>query len=400
MINKSYVLFTRIQMVKTQSGRLFCDPLWAKDLRLHLDYISDFRICCPVVYSNDIHGLEDITECEIKHIFELRKDYGFGSVAKNLLPNLVGVIRACKDACIVHSGGAGWAFPLSFYLLLLRPFFLFQWVIVIESSFWMLNKYEKLNLRRYISHYVHRVVLSRCVRQADARIFTQSFYRKYFLKEETDRTLIAPAAWIDKNNLVTPEIVKKRLLDRKGKTLQMIFPARLIENKGVFVLFGAIDYLKNIGVTVNITIMGSGPLEKDCKEFALKEHGSIKVTYCDPIKYGSDFFNFICNYDVVLVPNLKEEQPRIIFDAFSQGLGVIASDTSGILDVTIDGDNAVICKRGDPQSLAKAICHVIDRPDIVFQMGLIGLNYARDKTHHQMHLDRERFLSLVLDMQS
>ena len=398
MIDKSYVLFTRIQIVKTESGRIFCDPLWAKDLRLHLDYISDFRICCPVVDSNDVVGLEDISEYGIKHYFELRKDYGLVSVAKNLLPNLIGVIKACKGARIVHSDGAGWAFPLSFYLLLLKPFFPFQWVIVIESSPWMVNKNEKSNPREFISHYVHKVVLSRCLRQADARIFTQTFYRKFFLKDETVRTLIAPATWIDKNILVSPDIVKKRYLERKAKPLRFIFPARLVEDKGVFVLFSAIEYLKDMDVILEIAIMGTGELKADCMKFALNKFGNIKVTYCEPVEYGIEFFTALCSYDVVLVPNLKEEQPRIIFDAFSQGLGVVASDTSGILDITVDGENAVISKRGDALSLAKAICHVAEKPDLVLQMGLRGLDYADGKTHLQMHLDRQRFFSRVLDI--
>ena len=398
MIKKSYVLFTRIPLTRTQAGRLFCDALWAKDLRLHLDYISDFRICCPVVYSNNVQGLEDITECQIKHIFELRKDFGFGSVAMNLIPNLIGVIRACRGAAIVHSGGAGWAFPLSFYLLLLRPFFSFQWVIVIESSAWMINQDEKLTLRNFISHHAHKIILSSCLRQADARIFTQSFYRKFFLKEDADRTLIAPATWIDKNNLITSDAVKRRHMERKGKILEIIFPARLDEEKGFFVLFSAIDYLKNWGATVNITIMGSGKLEQDCKTFALNECGDVNVTFREPVEYGNEFFSVLGSYDVVLVPNLKEEQPRIIFDAFSQGLGVIASDTSGILDITVDGTNGVICKRGDAQSLAKAILYVVENPDTVLQMGLNGLNYADGKTHLQMHLDRQRFFASVLDV--
>ena len=398
MIDKSYVIFTRIEIVKTQSGQVFCDPLWAKDLKLHIGYLSNFQLCCPVVYSNDVQGLEDITMYGIKHVFELRKDYGFVSVVKNLFPNLLVVVKACKGACIVHSGGAGWAFPLSFYLLLLKPFFSFQWVVVIESSDWMLSKNEKLTVRKFINHYIHKVVLSGCLRQADARIFTQSYYRKFFLQEEIVRTLIAPATWIDKTNIVSPEEVKKRYLERKGKMIQMIFPARLVEDKGVFVLFDAIEYLNRMAVNVQITIMGSGELEKDCKTFALKKFGNVKVSYREPVEYGNEFFNVLCRYDVVLVPNLKEEQPRIVFDAFSQGLGVIASDTSGILDVTIDGENAVICKRGDSKSLAKAICFVIERPELALQMGISGLSYVGGKTHLQMHLDRQRFFGSVLDI--
>lgn len=398
MIDKSYVLFTRIQIVKTQSGQIFCDPLWAKDLKLHLGYINNFQICCPVVYSNAVQGLEDVTMYGIKHIFELKEDYGLISVVKNLFPNFVGVMKACKGACIAHSGGAGWAFPLSFYLFLLKPFFSFQWVVVIESSDWMLSKNEKPTFRKFINHHIHKVILSGCLRQADARIFTQSYYRKFFLQEERDRTLIAPATWIDETNLVSPEVVKKRYLERKGKMIQMIFPARLVEDKGVFVLFDAIEYLKSMGVNVQITIMGSGELDKDCKAFALKKFGNVKVVYREPVEYGNEFFNALCSYDMVLVPNLKEEQPRIVFDAFSQGLGVIASDTSGILDVTIDGVNAVICKRGDSKSLAKAICSVIERPDLLFQMGISGLRYAGGKTHLQMHLDRQLFFGSVLDI--
>ena len=398
MIDKSYVLFTRIAIVKTDSGRMYCDPLWAKDLRLHLDYISDFRICCPVVNSNEIRGLEDISEYRIKRYIELRKDYGLMSIVRNLIPNFIQVIRACKGASIVHSEGAGWAFPLSFYLLFLKPFFRFQWIVLIESSPWMCHKNEKLTPRKFVTHYFYKLVLSLCMKQADARIFTQSFYRKFFLKEETARTLIAPATWIDNVNLVSPDAVKKRYLERKGRTLRLIFPARLVEEKGVFVLFDAIKHLENQSMGVEITIMGSGVLAADCREFATRKFGDVIVSYCSPIEYGSQFFEFLRSYDAVLVPNLKDEQPRIVFDAFSQGLGVIASDTSGILDIAVDGENAVICPRGDSLGLANAISRVVKEPDLVLKMGLNGLNYANGKTHYQMHLDRQSFFARVLDI--
>jgi glycosyltransferase involved in cell wall biosynthesis len=397
MINRPYVLFSRIPIVKNQSGRIFCDPLWAKDLKLHLDYLTNFHICCPVTYQNDVHRLDDITGVDIKNIFELKKDYGFTSVVKNFFPNFFQVIRACKKAYIVHSGGAGWAFPLSFYLLLLRPFFSFQWIIVIESSFWMLSANEKPTLRKAINHYLHKIILTWCVTSADARIFTQTYYRNFFLKSE-DRTLIAPAIWVDKKQFLTPETVEQRFLGRKGKPLEIIFPARLEEDKGCFVLFDAIKALGKMGVCINITIMGSGVLEKTCKEFVSGSFGKVQVNYIDPVAYDSVFFNTLCNYDVVLVPNLKEEQPRIIFDAFSQGIGVIASDTSGILDITVDGENAIIFKRGDSQSLANAISYAVSNPDLVFQMGLRGLDFIENKSHAQMHEDRQFFLSRTINI--
>jgi len=398
MINSPYVLFTRIHLVKAKSGRIFCDELWAKDLLLHLGYISNLRICCPVVYSDDVCELVDITDYGVNCFFELRKDNGFFSVLKNIIPNFIGVIKACKGARIVHSGGAGWAFPLSFYLLLIKPFFSFQWIVLIESSFWMLSKKEKRPIRKIIVHYMFSMLLSQCVKLADARIFTQSFYRKFFLKEVRERTLVAPASWVDQAVILSPEKVKKRVRARKGNTIEMLFPARLEVNKGVGVLFDAIESLKTINIPVNITLMGSGSMVQACQDFALMDFGKIKVIYMEPVRYGKDFFDIISEYDVVLVPNLKEEQPRIIFDAFSQGVCVIASDTTGISDITIDGENAVICKSGDYQSLADGIFYVANNPDILHEFGLNGLSHVRGKTHSKMHIERYQFLSEILNV--
>lgn len=397
-INKPYILFTRIEVYRTNSGRLFCDPLWSKDLLLHLDYIDDFSLCCPVIISDDVDGLEDITDYKIKSIYELAKDYGFVSVFKNLLPSFFKVKKACKAAEIVHSGGAGWAFPLSFYILFLKKFYKFKWVIVIESSFWLLAKNDKRTLRNVITHITYKYILRFCVKYADARIFTQSYYRSFFLHEDKRRTLVAAATWIDNANLIAFPTMEKRFSDIENRELNIIFPARLEDYKGVFVLFSAIEILKNHEIPLKLTIMGKGSLENICKEFAAKKHGKVKVNYSNPIEYGMPFFNEIRKYDVLLVPNLKEEQPRIIFDAFSQGVCVIASDTAGNLDITTNSENAIICKSGSSNSLAKAIINASKNRSEVISMAKKGRETVLGKTHVKMHIERHHFLINTLDV--
>lgn len=397
MINDPYILFTRIPLTKDDSGHIYCNPLWGKDLKLHLNYIAEFGICCPVEKGNDTAGLMDITEFGIRYFFELKRDYGLKSVLQNLLPNFAIVIKACKTAKIVHSGGAGWAFPLSFYLLLLRPFFSFRWIIVIESSFWKIEQGEKITLRRAIEHYTHKLILTRCVKIADARIFTQSFYRKYFLGNKKERTLINPATWVDKEYIATPDLVRRRFQNRADNKIKIIFPTRLIKDKGVFVVFDAINKIKmsNVNKDIQITIMGSGELEKECRDFASNDYGNIKIELKKPAAYGKEFFEILAQHDFVLVPTLKQEQPRIIFDAFSQGVPVIGSDTSGIKDIT-NAENAFTFKTGDSSSLAEVICQIAEDPRVALKKGLAGLDYASGKTHLQMHLDREAFLNDLL----
>ncbi len=397
-IIKSYTNFVNIPIIKNSIGEIYTDPLWAKDIQLHLNYINCFNLCCPIVNHNETGHLENITHYKINEIIPLRKDNGLISIVKNIIPNFLSVIKACKKSDIVHSSGAGWAFPLSFYILFLRPFIKFQWVIVIESSFWLLGKNDRLSIRKIIVHISHKYLLTLCVKSADARIFTQSFYRTLFLGNDTNNTMINPASWVNQENLQSVENFNLLNKNKGNKTLEFIFPTRLIEDKGVNLLLNAIRLLKNMDVIGNVTIIGDGPLKTQVIDFTRKDYGGIKLIYLEPVDYGTQFFKLLQHYDIVLVPNLKEEQPRIIFDAFSQGVGVIASDTSGIMDIVAPNKNAFIFKAGDADALAAAMAKAIKNPVLVTNLGLAGLSYANGKTHAQMHQDRIDFLQSTLKL--
>ena len=88
MINLPYTVFVELPIYRNKQGQLFCDSLWAKDLRLHLTYIGHFSLCCPVIKGKIPQGFEDITEeniddIDIKQVFELRHCVGFISTFTN-----------------------------------------------------------------------------------------------------------------------------------------------------------------------------------------------------------------------------------------------------------------------------------------------------------------------------
>ncbi len=53
----------------------------------------------------------------------------------------------------------------------------------------------------------------------------------------------------------------------------------------------------------------------------LKAH-SVRVSLLEPVSYGT-FLNLLRGFDAILVPSLSDEQPRPIFDAFSQAVPVL-----------------------------------------------------------------------------
>jgi glycosyltransferase involved in cell wall biosynthesis len=94
---------------------------------------------------------------------------------------------------------------------------------------------------------------------------------------------------------------------------------------------------------------------------------------------------------------LQDEQSRIIFDAFGQGLMIIGSNTEGLKQTCKHEINSILIERGNAAALAEAIEYAVDNTNRVVEMGLEGLLFAQTKTHQQMHQDRYSFLSSVLN---
>jgi len=397
MIQGKYVLFIRIP-IYVNNEKFYCDQLWEKDLRLHLSYIEHFSLCCPVVNTNSIENLVDISDLDIKNIYTLNEDKNKLSALINMPQHFYRVAQALRSSDIAHSDGSSWPFPLSLYLLLLRPFIRFKWVVVIEATFWMLRQDEKVTIRKYINHHFHTILMRLCVKYADAKIFVQSFYKEYFLLDDTNhKYMINNASWVDQDIVIEEEELNKKL----GKVnfdseIKIIFPVRLEELKGVYILFDAIEILAHkTNHKFHITMMGEGTLKQECIDFCEKSYGDVTVEYKIPVSYGKPFFDFLRNFDILLVTNLTEEQPRIIFDAFSQGLAIVASATSGVKDVTTD-KTAVLFERANANDLVEKLISLVDNQKGYEKIVRNAHSDIKNLTHQKMHQNREQFLTDVL----
>lgn len=409
MIHTRYVLFNGITLLKTQDGRVLCDPFWAKELARHLEYIRDLHLCCPVIeadanadfkqiakkISYNFGELSDISQFPLT-IIPLKFTEGWVAVFQNFLPNFLRVKRALTPNCIAHSDFAAWPFPLSFYLWPLKFFMPFTWVTVLESTFFRMNRGEPFNFRKFISHHLHHLLIPLCLKKANARLFTHQQYKNLFFKNSNEHVYIFQYSMIDDEFFTHEEQIAQRMNNLAQRKMRFIMAGRLIPEKGVMLLLQAIEKLAERNIEAEISVMGSGPLEAACRALAEKMQGSINFSFIDPVPYGMPFYQLIRQYDFLLLPNLSEEQPRIVFDAFGQGLSIIASDTEGLKASCSHLENAVLFKRGDVDSFCDAITFAATNKEKVREFGIHGLRYAKSKTHKKMHQDREYFLKHVI----
>ena len=89
--------------------------------------------------------------------------------------------------------------------------------------------------------------------------------------------------------------------------------------------------------------------------------------------------------DVVLLPSITDEQPRLIYDCFSQAVPVIASDTTGIRECVTDSVNGKLVPAGNSEALADAIAWASTHRDSLRDLGIASQAVARDLTHDKMH---------------
>ena len=200
---------------------------------------------------------------------------------------------------------------------------------------------------------------------------------------------MVPAAWINEEWILSEEQAAAAW-DVKTGVIRLIFAGRLVEAKGVEILLQAID--RAADARLEITIMGDGPLRDQCIRAAELKPRSISLRFLDPTSYGEPFLATIRGHDAVILPSLSSEQPRILFDAFSQAVPVIGSATGGLSDLVESGVNGMLVPPGDVSTLAQAITWASQSRAELRRMGLAALERARKDTHRAMHAKRQEIL--------
>lgn len=146
---------------------------------------------------------------------------------------------------------------------------------------------------------------------------------------------------------------------------------RLVKEKGVDVLLGALALLKNEGLAVRCLVAGMGP-EKWHLQRLVEEYGlSDTVSFLGMVE---DVEAFMSQLSLFVMPSRSEGLSYAILEAMACGKPIIASDVGGIPDLVEPGITGYLVPPDQPQALAQALKRLIfDRP----MMELFGSNSRR-----------------------
>jgi glycosyltransferase involved in cell wall biosynthesis len=394
-----YILIVSAALEIDEQGRRWTAASWAKDLALHLDYLTDLTVVSPATkttrHSPKLISLNQPPFDRLKYI-DLPSPTSRWEALKTLPRHVLQYWRAIGRGRIVHAGFAGW--PINGGLLAI-PLAKARGKFVlanVESSFWRASSAS--SWRRRLQGPLTEVLIRICLRMADVRLFTSKAYLQELMPPGTPRAFVTPATWVDEEWILSEAEACEAWAAKRGP-VRMLFASRLIPEKGVFVLLSAIKIAVENGTNVEFSIhpIGDGGLRDECTTAARSLDGRATVTVLDEVPFGAPFTSLLRGFDAILLPSLSDEQPRLAYEALSQAVPVIGSATGGIREVIESGINGRLSPPNDVDALAASIVWAGQNRAELRGMGLRGLASVRRSTHKEMHRNRHEILLRALN---
>lgn len=402
-ISKPYLLALCAHSYRDSQGRHYVDQLWYKDLAEHLKYREHLILACPCIQEEPSEGMICLdNDPEFAKKVQYIDLPNLNSFAQALvkLPELISKYwQAVEQAEIVESCVAGWPIAPGWLItpmvLVRRKFYL----IVVESAFWRLSPGIKASLIRRIRAKVSESLNRWCLNNTNLAIFAQEEWRRTLLTNSKVKNAVINCSWISQENLISYEDAQdlwQKKISANPEELHLIFAGRLEETKGVKILLKAAEILNTKNVPVKLDILGDGSLLAECVEVSQRIQGTVKINILGTVNYGTPLFNLLRQYHAIVIPSLTDEQMRIVYDAYSQSLPVLASKANGLIDCVRDGETGVFYDVNDPAALAQTCTWALDNLNQLQKMGMNSLQVAKELTHEEMHRRRFQLLAEML----
>lgn len=154
-----------------------------------------------------------------------------------------------------------------------------------------------------------------------------------------------------------PAVSVNRRYENGGK-IRCFFLARFASNKGIHILFDAVDKLNKAGYAdkIEFVLGGKGPLWEHYRQN--NPHPNVTLLGFIPDDELGGHFE---KSDVFIFPTLFEGMPTVILEAMSHRLPIIASDVGGIPEL-VDDANGFLIRKNSADALQRALMDFYDLP--------------------------------------
>ena len=159
----------------------------------------------------------------------------------------------------------------------------------------------------------------------------------------------------------------------------VVFPARLLADKGIFEFVAAAGLLRAKGVPARFVLAGLA----DAANPTIVSQAQLDVWEADGVVenwgYRADMPQVLASACVVVLPSYREGLPKVLIEAAACGRAVVTTDVPGCRDAIEPGVTGVLVPVRDSAALAQAIEHLLVNDAQREGMGLAGRRLAEQE---------------------
>jgi len=157
---------------------------------------------------------------------------------------------------------------------------------------------------------------------------------------------------------------------------RLLFVGRLVQSKGLHVLFQALAQLREAFPGLAVRLVGEGP-ERAALEAQAHELGVDDRVEFVGYRPQDEIRRYLRETDVFVLPSFAEGVPVVLMEAMAAAVPVVATDIAGVPELVEHGASGLLVAPGDADALAAAIAQLLSDPDRARDMGRHGAKYVR-----------------------
>ena len=181
-----------------------------------------------------------------------------------------------------------------------------------------------------------------------------------------------------------PEVFKKNQYN-------LLFVGNLLIAKGVDILLEAFALIAKEKSSIAMVFVGDGE-EKERLIARSKELGiSDKVTFLGRVEYNS--IPTLMNYaDILILPSIEEGVGRVLLEAMSMHLPIIASNVGGIPWVIDDKKDGLLFEVGEIDSLKEKVLFLLNDPTSSKDMAKVA--HQKFLENYEYEISMKKFIDM------
>ena len=168
-------------------------------------------------------------------------------------------------------------------------------------------------------------------------------------------------------------------------SINICYGGRLSEEKGLLVLLDSWEMIAREYSEAHLWIIGDGIMRPEMEKIISTRGLSGRTTVTGFKKNVSEF---LLSMDMVVLPSFTENMPMILLEAMACSIPVIVTDVGGISELVENGEEGLLVKAGDCESLYNGMKTLIDNPELRTKMGLMGRKKVSERFNSKMMGDK------------